>query len=113
MTFLVALVVSVLVRFVALFVVFWKTDVDANLSFVSILAVFSALMSFLMPVEVTGFIFRLVLLAVMFTILFRLSVGNAFLVVFLVALLEAVIIFAFSMSPLAFLVSGINVLSVP
>jgi hypothetical protein len=115
-TFL-ALAVSVIVRLTALYVGLSRRFAKVEVSTLAILAIFSAFLGFLMPatgfLDVMGAIFRLVLFSVIVMVLTRLPFTDCLSVVLIAVIIENVMVFVLSITPLAFLVAGLPLFTLP
>ncbi len=81
------------------------------------LAVFSALLGFFMPatgiLDIGGMLFRVFLFAIIIMVLMRMEFLEALGIVIFAAIIESIIILAISISPVSWLVAGMNVLTIP
>ena len=110
------IIVAIVIRLPALYVALSRGHVRVESSTVVALAIFSAFLGVLMPAagfDLIGMIFRLALFAVIVMVLTRRSVGGSFAVVLVASVIETVIIFVISISPLNFLVAGMGMFSIP
>lgn len=81
------------------------------------LSLFSAMLGFLMPatdiLDIGGVLFRIALFTVIVMIVMRVEIGDAFGIVFVAAIIESLIILFLMISPLSWLVAGMNPLTIP
>ncbi|MBN3037047.1 MAG: hypothetical protein JW834_01235 [Candidatus Diapherotrites archaeon] len=115
---LVSLVAAFLIRMAALYVAltragFWKLEPKELV----LLATFSTLLGVIMPatglLDVTGALFRLLLFSIILVIFMRMEIADALGATFVAAIIEAVAIFALSISPISWAVAGMSWLAVP
>jgi len=115
---LIQMAVAVLIRLPALYIAVSRESyyrVEAGT--LVMLALFSALLGVVMPatgfLDIGGALFRVVLFTVIVMVVVRTEVLDSLGIVVVAAIIEAVIILGFSISPFAWLVEGMNVLSIP
>ncbi len=81
------------------------------------LSLFSALLGFFMPahgiLDIGGALFRIMLFAILMMVLLKAEFIEAFGIVIIAAIIESLIILAFSISPFGWLVSGMSPLTIP
>ncbi len=114
---IVSLVFAFILRLPALYAALTQVG-GFKLSFGNLVAIalFSTLLGVIMPAgpfDVIGAIFRIVLLSIILMVLMRAEINDALKAVVVAAVIETVIIFTISLSPVAFLVAGLSPFSVP
>jgi hypothetical protein len=110
------LATAVVIRLVALNIILRKSYYPVQMPTIVFLAILSTFFGFIMPaplLDVSGFLFRAGLFVLAVMLLARTSMGEAVGVVVIASIIESTIIVVLSLSPLSYLVAGMNWASIP
>ena len=115
---LISMAVAIAIRIPSLYVALSQQGYDRlEIPKLFMLALFSALLGFIMPatglLDIGGVLFRVMLFAVIIMVLMKLEFFDALTVVIIAAIIESIIILALIISPVSFLVAGMSPLTIP
>ena len=111
-----AMVVAIIVRLPALYLTLTGMRYRVESGTLLVLALFSALLGFVMPAvgfDIAGMVFRVALFTVIVMIMTRANILNSLIIVLIAAVVESFTILLLSLTPLSFVVSGMSPLTIP